>query len=380
MRSPMMFLHATVSLLLCLALAGCATPGGTAPAATASSGGMTPERAYELYLQDTIEIEPAMRWASDGKLGYLAPWLRGHKAAVAGKYQAAEAAYNELLMNPDYRFELGENWATWETTAHALIGHARFQQGKMEEGVESFAKAAPGLPKLLEGDEAATSDESHLVRARLFNAYLYRTYGRALEALDRREEAVAQYERAAALGDATAGAVVASLTTRTEATLASKDEALARASDAERAGRADEALRLYSKALLASISAHEGAWFDPDIAARAIHAALDSAPPPVPEAARQEAFSAHAAFQEARQPEDLDGVIARYVHAIGIAPWWADAYVNLALVLEQRQRFEAAASALELYLMAAPDAADAQAARARISELRKKAPAPVQGI
>lgn len=55
--------------------------------------------------------------------------------------------------------------------------------------------------------------------------------------------------------------------------------------------------------------------------------------------------------------------------AIRLAPWWNKPYYNLGLVREKLKDYEAAIRNLELYLLAAPRAVDAEAVRHKIYEL-----------
>lgn len=55
--------------------------------------------------------------------------------------------------------------------------------------------------------------------------------------------------------------------------------------------------------------------------------------------------------------------------AIKLAPWWANAYFNLALVLEKLRNYKMAIDNLNLYLLAVPDAPDAAAVKEKIYEI-----------
>jgi tetratricopeptide (TPR) repeat protein len=58
--------------------------------------------------------------------------------------------------------------------------------------------------------------------------------------------------------------------------------------------------------------------------------------------------------------------ISAYKDALLIAPWWAKAYAGLSASLEASGRFDDAVAALDLFIIAAPDAASAGAAEARL--------------
>lgn len=71
--------------------------------------------------------------------------------------------------------------------------------------------------------------------------------------------------------------------------------------------------------------------------------------PNVPEEATR-AFEKAAALQtEAKDATGFELAIAAYKEAIAIAPWWGDAYFNLALTLDSAQRYDEAIAALKTY-------------------------------
>jgi tetratricopeptide (TPR) repeat protein len=61
--------------------------------------------------------------------------------------------------------------------------------------------------------------------------------------------------------------------------------------------------------------------------------------------------------------------LAQFGQAALLAPWWPDAYYNLAGVQEKLDKLEDARSSLRLYLLAAPDATDADSGRQKIAAL-----------
>lgn len=92
-------------------------------------------------------------------------------------------------------------------------------------------------------------------------------------------------------------------------------------------------------------------------------------PPAVPEQARSRGMKGLAFVKMAKSPEDYDEAAEELTAALRVAPWWADAWVNLALVEEKRSRFDDAAQDLRLYLLAAPSAPDSTAIENKIVEL-----------
>jgi hypothetical protein len=91
--------------------------------------------------------------------------------------------------------------------------------------------------------------------------------------------------------------------------------------------------------------------------------------PTVSTAARQALEDGNVTFKNA---QDDDGYVAAersFKLAVGLAPWWADAYYNLALVQELLGLPGEARMNLEYYLLNAPGAADSSEIRARIQEL-----------
>lgn len=71
--------------------------------------------------------------------------------------------------------------------------------------------------------------------------------------------------------------------------------------------------------------------------------------PNVPEEATRAFEKATALQTEAKDAAGFDLSIAAYQEAIAIAPWWGDAYFNLALTLDSAQRYDEAIAALKTY-------------------------------
>jgi hypothetical protein len=98
-----------------------------------------------------------------------------------------------------------------------------------------------------------------------------------------------------------------------------------------------------------------------------------SPPPAAPEEARRHAVWAMTAAKAAKSPAGYATAVSEYRAAVRHAPWWADAYMNLAIVAEQAADYESAIWALRHYLLAAPAAPDAATVRTKVYELEFKA-------
>ncbi len=98
---------------------------------------------------------------------------------------------------------------------------------------------------------------------------------------------------------------------------------------------------------------------------------LDPAPV-VPEEARRSMVKANTALKEAKDAKGYDRAISQYNEALLTAPWWAEAYFNLAKTLELRQRYGDAIKNYQWYLLAAPQAEDARAVKDKIYEIEEK--------
>ncbi len=71
--------------------------------------------------------------------------------------------------------------------------------------------------------------------------------------------------------------------------------------------------------------------------------------PNVPEEATRAFEKATALQSDAKDTAAFELSIAAYKEAISIAPWWGDAYFNLALTLDSAQRYDEAIAALKTY-------------------------------
>jgi len=149
----------------------------------------------------------------------------------------------------------------------------------------------------------------------------------------------------------------------------SSEEAAAQA--AEQAGKPREALTHYATALQ---SASDGSGEDRRLREKIIKLVGKLEPPPaVPEEARGFFVRANTAVKEAKGPGDYDSAIEKYQRALRLAPWWLDAYFNLASAYEARGNFSGAIAALKLYLVGAPAGGpEARQAQDKIYALQEK--------
>ncbi|MBI5236485.1 MAG: ankyrin repeat domain-containing protein [Deltaproteobacteria bacterium] len=138
------------------------------------------------------------------------------------------------------------------------------------------------------------------------------------------------------------------------------DEAMA-------AGKPEEALAHYVKALEAS--PYEGEK-DRHLREKLIKAALSIAQrPSIPDKAQEHSARAQAFMKKAQGVEGYEQAIAELEASLLIAPWWAESYFNLGLLLEKAEDYEAAIASLKLYLLASPTATDAAAVKNKIIDL-----------
>ena len=80
-----------------------------------------------------------------------------------------------------------------------------------------------------------------------------------------------------------------------------------------------------------------------------------------------------AAMKEAKSEADFKDAVAEFEQATLTAPWLANAYYNLGVAQSMAGAYGEAAQSLKLYLIAAPDAADAQQAKELMFEMEFKA-------
>ena len=94
--------------------------------------------------------------------------------------------------------------------------------------------------------------------------------------------------------------------------------------------------------------------------------------PAVPEEARRHFVKAVTLQKEAKSPEDYDLPIQEYRQALLLAPWWSDAYFDLASALELKQQYAEAIQNLKLSILASPEGPDARTAQDKVYALEAK--------
>lgn len=89
----------------------------------------------------------------------------------------------------------------------------------------------------------------------------------------------------------------------------------------------------------------------------------------IPEDARRHMIRGRAALEMAKSPEDYRFAIEEFAQAVKLAPDWADAYYNLAVVQEKAGQVSDALASYRRYLELAPNASDAQKVQDEIVRL-----------
>jgi len=106
---------------------------------------------------------------------------------------------------------------------------------------------------------------------------------------------------------------------------------------------------------------------------RIVKAAREQTPAPVtPEEARRFFIRGNTALEDAQGQDGYRRAIRNYEQALKFAPWWGEAYVNLAKARERAKDYSGAIDALGLYLLTGPAPADARQAQDRIYALEEK--------
>ena len=91
--------------------------------------------------------------------------------------------------------------------------------------------------------------------------------------------------------------------------------------------------------------------------------------PAIPEEAKRFMVRGATAFKAAKSPEDARDAVAEFEKATLAAPWLADAYNNLGVAQDKAGLYAEAIQSLKWYLLAAPNASDAEAKQALIYEV-----------
>lgn len=97
--------------------------------------------------------------------------------------------------------------------------------------------------------------------------------------------------------------------------------------------------------------------------------------PTISEEARRHVVYGLTAMKEVKTPADYENAIKEFHKASQLAPWWGDAYLDLALAQENRGNYGDAAQSLSLFLLASPNDPEAEKAKTKMYELDYKAKA-----
>jgi len=117
----------------------------------------------------------------------------------------------------------------------------------------------------------------------------------------------------------------------------------------------------------------QGKPYDADLRKQIIQTALNLKPQPaIPEEARRHFVMGTATLKEARSLRGAWEATKAFRNATNIAPWWPDAYYNLAVAEELAGMYESSMESLQLYLMTKPGPAEERAAQDHIYALEAK--------
>jgi hypothetical protein len=145
------------------------------------------------------------------------------------------------------------------------------------------------------------------------------------------------------------------------------------AADEESIGRQAETAGNLREALTHYVEALKSVPLNQQLRERIIKLAQQIKPPPaIPEAAERHMLRGEAAVETAKDKTGYENAANEFNAAILIAPWLATGYFNLSVVQEKAGNYEEAIRNVRLYLLAAPDAADAPDMRKRIVKLEYK--------
>ncbi|MGI9077139.1 MAG: hypothetical protein ACR2G6_07405 [Gemmatimonadaceae bacterium] len=120
---------------------------------------------------------------------------------------------------------------------------------------------------------------------------------------------------------------------------------------------------------------------DTALRGRLIALALEVKPAPaVPEDANRAFVRGNVFQKETKDSSGYNLAITAYRDALRIAPWWGDAYHNLAVALESAGRFTEAICSMKLYLSSMPaGSAEARAAQNQIYAMEAKSEMAARG-
>jgi hypothetical protein len=94
--------------------------------------------------------------------------------------------------------------------------------------------------------------------------------------------------------------------------------------------------------------------------------------PRIPEEARRAFIEGTTITKSAKSAKGQTLAIESFSEALKIAPWWGDAYYNLAVAQELAGKFEAAQTSLKFYILTNPGGREAREAKNRIYALEAK--------
>jgi hypothetical protein len=94
--------------------------------------------------------------------------------------------------------------------------------------------------------------------------------------------------------------------------------------------------------------------------------------PAIPEEARRHFVKADTLARDAHAGDDFPPAINEYQQALALAPWWPDAYRDLAIIQETAGRYDDAKKNLHFYLLANPGEKESRAAQDEIYKIEAK--------
>lgn len=155
---------------------------------------------------------------------------------------------------------------------------------------------------------------------------------------------------------------------KSERTLEVRRKAIQSAEEAAAHGNLGEALGIYAVAMQAGLPEN----FDTQLPPKAAELVRRMKSfPPVPEEARRHAIYGQTALKSAKDKKDYIEAAKQFSHALALAPWWRDSYLNLGLVFELMEENQTALNLLQAYATLAPPS-EAKKVQDKIYELEYK--------
>jgi tetratricopeptide (TPR) repeat protein len=290
---------------------------------------------------------------------YRVLWAEAERLQEAGDYGGAIKILQQTL-------DLQRDSYFYRALNHIKIGRAYSLWEKYDEAIKHCDEAANLLKGRGAREVRGIVDVPPVLRACLL------CKARAYEKKGELEKAVEVHEALAKTGQdqgAEINRIKQAITYRTESEQ-QKKQALQKGKEAEQQGQYREAFQSYMTAL------NSGDNFQLVTIEKIIelYYKLDSRPA-IPEEARKHAAFASIAVREAKDKSGYNKALLEYATAIRLAPWWADLYVNTALLFEQMGKYKAAFDLLKIYFLAAPNAPDTEQMKTKLYELEFKAQA-----